>query len=817
MNLANRNTIWSGIFVNELKKLGLDSVCIAPGSRSTPLAVAFAESGIKAYVHSDERSASYFALGLARANRKPIALVCTSGTATANFFPAIIEANYSEVPLLVLTADRPAEIRESGANQTIDQLKLFGDHVLWFVDVPAPEANFSQHLFRYLQTLAARAYETSQSPLPGAVHLNFQFRKPLEPIDVPEDRPVWMSDALLSALATDPAKVTFSRPQIAPSTEQTDFLTRIISSSPRGLIVCGPRCPDGDFPVQLTNLATRLGYPILADSLSGLRFGEHVNENIIGGYDTFLPTALRPQLILRFGDVPTSNALCDYLDSLNIVPQIHISEIKRWRDDRFRVTHSMWCDPLLMCEELLRPLNPRTDPAWLPAWVKLEDKVWDEVNTFRTNPDFEGGILSDALSQLPANNGLFIANSLPIRHFDQFARPSQKPVQVFANRGASGIDGTLSSALGAAVHLPGLVFVTGDLSFYHDMNGLLAIQRCGIRATIIVINNDGGGIFERLPISKFEPPFTELFTAPHGLTFEHAAKLYGIDYVRAERLSLAPALKSALASERSTIIEIPSNAKKFESLRKELNQRVRTATFMSLTPPAPDINVGLPTRAATFMSPPKDVYYRRNLPHLHPEGHPFFITFRLADSLPLEILADLKHQLERELSAIKDNPDTEHDKIKKKHFARYDDWLDRCEFGPRWLENDSIARIVIEKIHSLNQARYNLIGYCIMPNHVHLLIESLIRGNANHNGKSAKYPITETLRLLKGGTARACNLVLEREGHFWQQESYDRYIRDEQEFTRIIKYVLNNPVKAGLVKEWKDWQYSYLNPKFGEW
>ena len=186
---ANRNTIWSGIFVNELKKLGLDSVCIAPGSRSTPLAVAFAESEINVYVHSDERSAAYFALGLARASRKPVALVCTSGTAAANFFPAIIEANYSEVPLIVLTADRPAEMRESGANQTIDQLKLFGDHVRWFADVPAPEANFSKHLFRYLQTLAARAYETSQSPLPGAVHLNFQFRKPLEPIDVPDDLP----------------------------------------------------------------------------------------------------------------------------------------------------------------------------------------------------------------------------------------------------------------------------------------------------------------------------------------------------------------------------------------------------------------------------------------------------------------------------------------------------------------------------------------------------------------------------------------------------------------------------------------------------
>ncbi len=577
MNTANRNTIWCGIFVSELKKLGLDCVCIAPGSRSTPLAIAFAESGIRVYVHSDERSAAYFALGLARASKKPVALLCTSGTAAANFFPAIVEANYSEVPLIVLTADRPAELRESGANQTIDQLKLYGEHVRWFADVPAPEANFSKHLFRYLQSLAARAMETSQSPLPGAVHLNFPFRKPLEPIEVPTDIPAWMDNAFLDAHENSPAHLKFLRPQISPSRAQIDFLTQIITTSPRGLIVCGPRCTEGNFPTRLTELATQLGYPILADSLSGLRFGEHVNQNILGGYETFLPFAkeLQPQIILRFGDIPTGTVISNYLGELD-VPQIYISETNRWRDDRFRVTQSMWVDPLLVCEELLRNSNYQFDPNWLPAWRKFEDIVWDEVNAIRAEKDFEGGILPDVFDQLAANNGLFVANSLPVRHFDQFVKPAKKPMHVFANRGASGIDGTLSSALGAAAHLPGLVFVTGDLSFYHDMNGLLAIQRCGIRATIIIINNDGGGIFERLPISKFEPPFTDLFTTPHGLTFEHAAKLYGIDYTRAERASLASALSTSLTSNKSSIIEITSDAKKFESLRKELTLRVKT-------------------------------------------------------------------------------------------------------------------------------------------------------------------------------------------------------------------------------------------------
>ncbi|GAB4462627.1 MAG: 2-succinyl-5-enolpyruvyl-6-hydroxy-3-cyclohexene-1-carboxylic-acid synthase [Anaerolineales bacterium] len=578
MNTANRNTLWAGLFVTELKKLGLEAVCIAPGSRSTPLAIAFAESGIHIYLHSDERSAAYFALGLARASQKPVALVCTSGTAAANFFPAIVEANYSEIPLLVLTADRPAELRESGANQTIDQLKLYGNHVRWFVDVPTPEARFSKHLFRYLQTLAARAWETSQSPLPGPVHLNFPFRKPLEPIEIPDDLPAWMDAPLLSRLETAPAQLTFSRPKLFPAKEQTDFLLETISSSPRGLIVCGPRCPAGDFPARLTEFAARTGYPILADALSGVRFGEHVNEYVIGGYDTFLPfagEALRPQVILRFGDVPVSNALSDYLDSLEHVPQIHIAAVNRWRDDRFRVTHAMWVDPLLLCQELLSGIPKRANSDWLYTWKDYDEKVWDEVRAFQTAPDFEGGILPDVLNQLPADTGFYVANSLPVRHLDQFAPPSRKPVQVFANRGASGIDGTLSSALGAAVYLPGLVFITGDTSFYHDMNGLLAISRNGIRITIIVINNNGGGIFQRLPISKFEPPFTDLFVAPHGLTFEHAAKLYGIDYARVERMSLSAALETALRSENSTIIEIPTNAAEFEQVRQALNRRLK--------------------------------------------------------------------------------------------------------------------------------------------------------------------------------------------------------------------------------------------------
>jgi len=213
----------------------------------------------------------------------------------------------------------------------------------------------------------------------------------------------------------------------------------------------------------------------------------------------------------------------------------------------------------------------------------------------------------------------------------------------------------------------------------------------------------------------------------------------------------------------------------------------------------------------------KDIYYHRNLPHHHLEGYPLFVTFRLFGSLPTEVLAQLKTQRELELKALKDENLTERREVERKHFERYDDWLDRCGFGPRWLQFDGIAEIVAKEIHSLSGYRFRLMAYCIMPNHVHLLIESLVRELPNHRGESAKYPVTDTLRLLKGRTARACNLELKRTGSFWQHESYDHIVRDDEELEPTILYILNNPVKARLVDEWKNWSFTYVSPELGEW
>ncbi|MCI0550929.1 MAG: transposase [Anaerolineae bacterium] len=212
-----------------------------------------------------------------------------------------------------------------------------------------------------------------------------------------------------------------------------------------------------------------------------------------------------------------------------------------------------------------------------------------------------------------------------------------------------------------------------------------------------------------------------------------------------------------------------------------------------------------------------DIKYRRNLPHIHPEGYPLFITFRLADSLPTEVLAELKAQRERELNSKPNLSSSERYDIERRFFKDYDNWLDRCASGPRWLEDENIASIVSEKIQSMSGEYFQLFAYCILPNHVHLLIESIIAGRLHHRGKTAKYPVTDVMRLLKGGTARVCNLKLKRSGHFWNHESYDHYIRDERELERITKYILYNPVKAGLVEDWKKWQFTYVNPELGSW
>lgn len=575
MRAPNRNTLWAGVFVDELARAGLRAVCIAPGSRSTPLTLAFAEhGGISIYSHIDERSAGFFAVGMALAGGAPVALVCTSGTAAANFHPAIVEACQSHVPLLVLTADRPHDQRDSGANQTIDQVKMYGDHVRWFVDVAPPEAGPTPRKLRYLRTLACRALAAANGAVPGPVHLNFPFRKPLEPTPVPGDVAEVSRDASLGMdgrpHGTPFAHVT--RGDLSPTDDQVDLLVQAITGVSRGMIVCGPRRHgQGDaFPQTVARLAQLAGYPIFADALSGVRFGPHVEQAgplIVAGYETFLQSGAAatwepPALVLRFGAMPTSKALQVYLDSLPASRQIAVDGSGAWRDADFRVGDYVWAEPAATCRRVLDRLEaadmPVADEAWVASIQRAEQQCWQATEATFQEGFFGGVVLADVAGLLPDDAVLYVSNSLPVRHLDQFARPRRPRLRVLANRGASGIDGIVSSGLGAAVATENpLVLVTGDLAFYHDLNGLLALRRCGAKATIVVINNDGGGIFRRLPVAAFEPPFTELFVTPHGLDFEPAVRMYGAEFVRVEsRDGFRRALRESVDSDESWVIEV---------------------------------------------------------------------------------------------------------------------------------------------------------------------------------------------------------------------------------------------------------------------
>ncbi len=573
MNLTdNVNTRWMSIFVNELARNGLEAVCIAPGSRSTPLTLAFAVNpAIRLYRHLDERSAGFFALGLAKATGKPVALVCTSGTAAANFHPAVIEAYYSHVPLLVLTADRPAELRGSGANQTIDQIKMFGDHVRWAVDAPTPQDSAPDVVTRHLKTLAARACATADGLVKGPIHLNFPFRKPLEPDADRQSEQFERKDAHLQEAR---AYARVSRGRLLPTDAQVAWITDTIAANPRGLIICGPECPGDSFPAAVVGLAERAGYPILADPLSNLRHTPGVcSDLVLGGYHLWLPTLdetlVKPDVVLRFGVVPTSNALAAYLEKAAPLYHLHIREDGEWADD-LHLTHDVvQVDADALCHAVSAQLPERSRDLrseWLECFLSAEHKTWAaEGEALAREPFFDGAAVALLLEALPEDTILFVGNSLPVRHVEVFDHPDSRRLALFGNRGASGIDGNVSTALGlAAADGRPVVALLGDITFYHDMNGLLAVRQHQLNnVTFVVINNDGGGIFHRLPVARHDPPFTELFLTPHGLTFEAAAAMYGLRYTT---VSDAAGLRQALAdawqqSAASTLIEITTDGR----------------------------------------------------------------------------------------------------------------------------------------------------------------------------------------------------------------------------------------------------------------
>jgi 2-succinyl-5-enolpyruvyl-6-hydroxy-3-cyclohexene-1-carboxylate synthase len=573
--------VFAAAFVEEMARAGVRHVCISPGSRSAPLALAIAnETRLEFWVHVDERCAAFFALGLARSLDQPVALLCTSGTAAANFYPAIVEARSAGVSLLVLTADRPPELRDVGAAQTIDQNRLYGAHVKWFVEVALPEA--TPGMLRYVRTLAARAVAQSTETPRGPVHLNFPFREPL----VPQPGATLRSS---EGRADGRPWVRVTRSPRSLDQESALNVATRMKNATRPIIVCGPQSDTG-LAKPLADLSRAIGAPILADPLSQVRWGIHDRKAIVDSYDALLrhertAQKLAPDLIVRVGGTPTSKALLQYLERQSSAPLIVVAEAQ-WPDPSLLAEEMVRADPATAFTQLFSIIDaePR-ESEWLDRWLDADRIARAALEQFSCSlgEAFEGAAMSDVASVVPDGATLFVSSSMPVRDLDAFAAGDKRAIRVMSNRGANGIDGVISTALGAAAGSRSggrgpLILVIGDLAFYHDMNGLLAAKLNRLDVTIIILNNDGGGIFSFLPQARHPDHFEKLFGTPHGLDFEPVATLYGGTYqLASDSASLRRCAGDAISRGGLQLIEVRTERERNVALHREAWEAVASA------------------------------------------------------------------------------------------------------------------------------------------------------------------------------------------------------------------------------------------------
>jgi 2-succinyl-5-enolpyruvyl-6-hydroxy-3-cyclohexene-1-carboxylate synthase len=579
----------TGAFIDELMRSGVRHVCVSPGSRSTPLALLAAEHpSARIWMHIDERSSSFFALGMAKVLDEPVALICTSGTAAANFGPAVVEAFHARVPLVVLTADRPHELRDVGASQAVDQLRLYGSHAKWFFDLEEPDA--SGELVRHVRTVACRAVATARERPRGPVHINCPFREPLIPV------PARAGSGWPGRAAGRPFVSVLSGPR-QPVPEQLAPLAADLAAEPQGLILCGP-LPDPALSEPILALAGALAYPVLADPLSGVRRGARRAPMVVDAYDAFLRDTgvvahLRPEVLIRFGAMPASRTVARYLEYYPACRQVVVDDADSWNEPTGLASDMIRADGRLLCEALVRVLptdlagQPRRR-AWLEAWHRANRLARTAIETSLAALDdpFEGKVIAELGRLLPAGALLYAGNSMPVRDLDTFLPAEGPAVRCLANRGAGGIDGVVSSALGASAAAAGpLVLVVGDLSFYHDSNGLLAARHYGLNATIVLLNNDGGGIFSFLPQASHPERFEMLFGTPHGLDFRPLAEAYGATFRRvATWEEFRCAVRRGLAAGGLQVVEVRTDRTRNVAVHRRIWGAVSAALASAFEP-----------------------------------------------------------------------------------------------------------------------------------------------------------------------------------------------------------------------------------------
>jgi 2-succinyl-5-enolpyruvyl-6-hydroxy-3-cyclohexene-1-carboxylate synthase len=551
------------MMADEFRRSGVTDACISPGSRSTAMVLALQRAGgIRTWLVLDERSAGFFALGMARETGRPVVLLCTSGTASANYLPAVVEASLSRIPLIVITADRPPEARDSRSAQTIDQVRLFGSHARWSVDVLVPTAGVDAE--SYYRTLACRAVATATQMPVGPVHLNLPMREPL--IDVQEEKAALdagghpVSDGGIPHTLVHPSRVALDH-------ERFKTLAGEIGGIQRGLIVCGPANEGSDTASAIALLARQLGWPILADPLSALRFGRHDATQIVDAHDVILrdgdfAKTHRPEAVIQFGDPPVSKSLGQFLAaSAHRHRHIMVAEIGTWPDPLWLATDVIRAAAADFSLGLAQAIEGPPQPSrWLKSWLAASAAVRASLNAelARESRLFEGKVLSELVGLLPDGAALHVGNSMPVRDLDTFVGAAPRDIRLFCNRGANGIDGVLSAAMGAAgARTSPTALVLGDVSFLHDIGALEIASRYPLHLLVVVINNDGGGIFSFLPQSALGETFETFFGTPHGLGFAPAVAMYRGRYAAVSSWDeFARFARSALAERGLHVLEI---------------------------------------------------------------------------------------------------------------------------------------------------------------------------------------------------------------------------------------------------------------------
>jgi 2-succinyl-5-enolpyruvyl-6-hydroxy-3-cyclohexene-1-carboxylate synthase len=575
MNDRDALTAYAASFVDELAQNEVKHVVVSPGSRSTPLALLLVEHpDIEIHINVDERSAAFFALGLAKALKEPVGLLCTSGTAAANYYPAVIEAFYSRVPLIVLTADRPHELRDVGAPQAIDQIHLYGRHVKWFVEMALPES--TDGMMRYARTVGARAVATAAAEPAGPVHLNFPLREPLIP-DL-EQAKEYRQNKRTPAVLIDSGERSLSASQL-------EAVATTLSKAKQGIIVCG-ELPHPEMKEAIVALAKELAFPVLADPLSQLRSGSHDKAVIIDAYDTFLrdetaKAAFRPEVILRFGAMPVSKPLLLFMKKQKQAITLVVDGGAGWREPAGLATNMIYSEEKDFCLRIAESITSSPDDEWLRLWQTVNGATKDALASVRDEAELsEGKLFALLADMMPLESTLFVGNSMPIRDLDTFFLNNGKGIKTIANRGANGIDGVVSTALGVSTVSKNTVLAIGDLSFFHDMNGLLAAKLQKQNITILLVNNDGGGIFSFLPQANERAHFETLFGTPHGLDFSHTAQLYGGKYNKVQNWDeFEKVFTESFEIQGLKIIEVPtereSNLQKHRNLWSFVSQEIK--------------------------------------------------------------------------------------------------------------------------------------------------------------------------------------------------------------------------------------------------